>query len=132
MTTWIKRYAPAELGGTVSAYSGYFLFDYCLEMAIVAAFVAAWAENIGFYTITLWNRRKEKRLLLNVLTEFGPAEVLDSFIFRPWCIAGMVYIIGPVGGVLIGKLAGDCLFYIPVILTYEWRNRSEKFDKVQI
>jgi hypothetical protein len=121
LTHWLYRYAPAEIGGTVSAYSAYFLFDYWLEMAIASAFIATWAENIGFYSVILWKRRKEKRLLLNVIIEFGPAELLDSFIFRPWCIAGSVYLMGPIAGVLVGKLLGDLLFYIPVVLTYENR-----------
>jgi len=129
---WIKRYGPAEIGGIITIYMGYFAIDYISNFEIAAAFVGALTENAGFYGVILYQRlkkekhKKKRTHLVEILTEFGPAELLDSFVLRPACLVFGVEFLGPGLGVLFGKLSSDALFYVPVIATYELKNHWAK------
>ncbi len=126
---WSLRYGPAEICGTITAYLGFFAVNSLFEQTVISAFGGALCENLGYYLMIWWMRRKTSaqtttRLCIEILTEFGPSEILDSFLMRPLCLALGAHWFGPGLGVLFGKLAGDVLFYIPVIATYEFRKRK--------
>lgn len=131
MINWLKRYGPAEIGGIITMYIGYYAIDYFASLEIAAAFIGAIAETSGFYGTLLVQRFKHKEnrknklaILAEMVTEFGPSELIDSLVLRPICVIYFVNLCGPEFGVLLGKLSSDVLFYIPVIATYEWRNRA--------
>jgi hypothetical protein len=56
-----------------------------------------------------------------VAFEFGPAELLDSTIGRPFAIGLAASYLGPVWGVPAGKLAADAVFYALAAGSYELR-----------
>jgi hypothetical protein len=118
--SWLRRYAPAELCGLLGAVAGYLLALAATGHAAPAAYAAAAGENIGFYGFLRARRVGSVRALV---VEFGPAEVLDSALVRPACMALATAALGPLG-VLAGKLAADLVFYAPVIATYEFLKRG--------
>lgn len=135
---WLKRYGPAEISGTLAAYLGFMLVKHLTGSPVVAAFAGAWAENIGFYSVILVDRfkapaagQRKTQILLDILTEFGPSELLDSFILRPLCLTLGTQWLGETLGIFVGKVAGDVCFYLPVIATYELRKwRQAKQEKL--
>jgi hypothetical protein len=137
---WLKRYGPAEISGTIAAYLGFLLVNHTLQNPIAAAFAGAWAENLGFYSVILYRKLKEPtyaqaklRSLFEILTEFGPSEVLDSFFLRPLCLTFGVKFLGEGVGIFVGKVLGDVLFYMPVIATYELRKwRAARRESVRL
>lgn len=116
---WIKRYGPAEIFAIAGVYAGYFLSQEYSHITWISAYAGAMGENVGFYSVILYQRLKAKEKLWQVLAEFGPAEILDSLVLRPLSLFVGVETMGPMVGLLVGKLAGDVLFYIPVIMTHE-------------
>ena len=107
---WVRRYAPAELCGLVGALTAYLVTS--------RSYGAAAGESVAYYGFLLARRTRSVRALL---VEFGPAEALDSLAIRPACCAVAVTLLGPVAGVIAGKLVADLVFYAPVIATYELR-----------
>ncbi|MES2503350.1 MAG: hypothetical protein V4534_00555 [Myxococcota bacterium] len=124
---WMKRYGPSEIFGTLGVYAGYYLVEHFSHIGWIEAYGGAMGENVGFYGVILYQRLKARENLWHILAEFGPAELLDSLILRPATLYVGVQLLGPGLGLLVGKLAGDLVFYIPVILTHEFmRKRAKK------
>lgn len=127
----MRRYGPAEVAAIVASYAGFYAAAALGAGLIVAGYASALAENIGFYgvmALVVWRAappgRRSAALGL-LLVEFGPAELLDTLLIRPLTVSGAVALVGPGLGVLLGKLAGDALFYIIAIVSHEWlRNRQ--------
>ena len=137
---WLRRYIPAEILGTIAALLGAWAV-YVHAHSFVAAAAAGWAcEGIGFYgyfvTLELTANGKRyrgrtifKRITLavaaastNLLVEFLPAELLDSFIIRPYLMYVLPQHIHPYPvGFLAGKFSADVLFYALAIAGYEAR-----------
>jgi hypothetical protein len=130
---WARRYGPAELLALIGALAGWLVADLATGNVVVAAYAAAIGDNVAYYGLLATRevracRRAGARspLLAGAAVlaiEFGPAEALDSLLVRPACIAAGVAALGPVAGVLAGKLVADLAFYVPVIATYELRKR---------
>ena len=140
---WLKRYLPLELAATATALAGAWAMAVIAAPAVAIAYAGAWAENIGFYTFATtreWSRQSKaelvegeshlqraRRTFVQIIREFGPAEVLDSVATRPTCMYVATSMTGDVGiGVIAGKLAADVLFYAIVIASYEWRKLRSK------
>lgn len=136
---WLTRYGYAEVAGLMTTYAGYLLGYFLLDSSpIFAAYLAAIAENIGYYGVmcireSLTDHKQAQqdaasygfwgtlRTLGKLLAEFGPAELVDTFFIRPFCIGLATQYLGVAAGVFVGKLASDVVFYIPVIISYEAR-----------
>ena len=88
---------------------------------------AALTEGVGFYAvagIAVWREQRRAfpdrrrtgiliRVLGLLLFEFGPAEVLDSFLVRPLAIMLGVQLLPDVAwGLIAGKVVADIAFYI--------------------
>ena len=144
---WLRRYGVAEVAGVCTALLAAWLADAVGAPLLVIAYAAAAGENVGFYgTIVgrqvahdwrlaaadggryasphLWRTTRE------LLLEFGPAELLDGFLIRPFAMALGVRLLGRETGVVAGKLAADLTFYLPVILTYELRRQAARRPRV--
>lgn len=139
---WLRRYIPAEIIGTITALAGAWLV-YLHTGSYVAAAGSGWVgEGIGFYgyfvTRELISRHKRyteypfiQRVArtvaaasTNLLVEFAPAEIIDSFITRPFAMYSMPLFIHPYPlGFLVGKFSADILFYVIAIMGYEMRKR---------
>jgi hypothetical protein len=122
---WLRRYGPAEIAAIIGSYVGYLGVLAAGGGALLAAWLAAWTENIGFYSVmvgrTLRQAPAGQRLrgLAQLAAELGPAEALDSLLLRPIAVAGAVQFLGIGWGVLVGKLAADATFYLIAILSHE-------------
>ena len=59
-----------------------------------------------------------------MVAEFGPAELVDSFLVRPALLWAASALWGPnLGAWLIGKLAADAVFYVVAIVSFETGRR---------
>ncbi|MDB4890950.1 MAG: hypothetical protein JWL61_2805 [Gemmatimonadetes bacterium] len=136
----MRRYGFAEVAGLVTALVGSSVVFALTGNDVAAAYGAVLGENVGFYGLILAREftrdarvahaRGESYDLINVVRtagdlmfEFGPAELLDSLLIRPAAIGFGMHFLGRPWGVVVGKLAADVLFYVPVIVAYETQRR---------
>lgn len=139
---WLKRYVPAELLGTLTALLAAGL-SYNHSHSFILATATGWAgEGIGFYgyfVVTEFIMAHRRHINLpflrrlghalssassNLLIEFLPAELLDTFFLRPFLLFLIPHLIHPyLFGFLIGKFAADAAFYGLAICGYEIKKR---------
>jgi hypothetical protein len=139
---WLRRYLPAEIIATGTAITGAMIGHHASGSLAVAAIAGTIGENIGYYGyfgITETRRHYRghgqyppfRRLVLtavktvrDMMVEFGPAEFLDSFVFRPlFMYLGPQVVHSFAFGILLGKVAADIIFYTFAIIGYELRKR---------
>jgi hypothetical protein len=141
---WIRRFLPAEIAGTITAVASAYAATNFTNNRVTIAFVVSLGETIGFYlaiiiTDLLVAKKKLQRknlsltlsqLLLifrDILFDFGPAEIIDSFVSRPLFMYVFPMWLGNyTWGVIAGKFASDFAFYIPVIISGEIRMRIRR------
>jgi hypothetical protein len=135
---WLHRYIPSEIAAIATAYLGFWYVFTLSHNHTEASFASAMSENIGFYAVILFRefvKGRKNALLrsepytsgafmktcLGLVAEFGPGELLDSFLVRPITIGLATHYLGMELGVLVGKLAADVSFFVPTILIYEFK-----------
>ena len=135
---WLGRYGVAEVVGLCTAVVGSFAARALIGSEIAAAYGGAIGENVGYYGIIVGrdvvrDRRAAVSLgreyglvgtagtARNLILEFGIAETVDSGVIRPLAMALGVRLFGRAAGIVVGKLAADLTFYVPVICVYELR-----------
>jgi len=135
---WVKRYGVAEVAGLCTAIVGSFAVRALTGSEIAAAYGGAMGENLGYYGVIVGREvAQDRRAAIglgrgygllgagrtarNLLLEFGVAELLDSSLLRPLAMALGVRFFGRGLGIVVGKLAADLTFYVPVICAYELR-----------
>ena len=140
MRDWVRRYGVAEVLGMALAFTASIVARRLGGNAIAAGYAAAWGETIGYAgLIIIRDYLRERRasrsrghetpvrdagvVAWGLVEEFGPASVMDTFVTRPLAMATGVRFLGPVLGIVAGKIAADALFYGPVIHMYERRKR---------
>lgn len=137
---WLGRYGPAELLAILGSFLSGIVINALYNNLVLTALAATWGENIGYYgAIIISDVRKARskhgkltllivfKLLRNLFLEFGPAEYLDSFIVRPFCMYLFPTLLKNVAlGLIAGKFAADFIFYIPTIVAFELRNKFIK------
>jgi len=134
---WARRYAPLEILSLLTALAGAGIAGLLTTNAVAIAYAGAWAENVGYYGYAFaremkWIGRSDgadipvsgpgrvSGAVKRLLWEFGAAEVLDSLVVRPACMYAAVALTGSLAaGILIGKIAGDIVFYGIAIVFYE-------------
>lgn len=138
ISEWLHRYIPSEIAAITTAYLGFWYVFTTTGNHTAASYASAMTENIGFYSVILFReiRKARKEALLNntkytssdffktcigLFFEFGPGEILDSFIVRPVTIGLGTHYLGMELGVLLGKLSADVTFFVPTILIYEFK-----------
>lgn len=134
MHEWGKRYLPAEIISTFTGLSVAFLTFTFTENRILTAFLATWAENSSYYVFLLWrdargskNFKTFLKKCRNILVEFGPAEMFDTFVMRPFLLYVMPLLLNNFAlGIICGKIIADFVFYIPTIISYEVRKKYWK------
>lgn len=139
---WTRRYLPAEILATAGALAAATI-TFSQTHSYAAATGAGWVgEGICFYgyfalkellTGASHYRGQPlvKRIYLgiasasaNLLVEFAPAEILDTFIIRPFLTFLVPHFIHPYWlGFLVGKFSADAIFYLFAITGYETKNR---------
>src|ERR1044072_6559329 len=137
---WLHRYGPAELTGIVTALLGSYAARALTGSEIAAEFGGSLGETLGVYAVIVarviradaaaarasglrYDTRARLRTAANLLVEYGPAEILDTGVIRPFTMGAGTRLFGRALGVPLGKIAADITFYLPVILIYEWRRR---------
>ncbi len=128
ISTWIKRYLPAEILAVIGALLGGLIINVLFRNSVLTALGATWGENIGYYGIIILRDLKKQRhvfkVIRNLILEFGPAEYLDSFLIRPFMMYFFPRILNNLTlGLIAGKFAADFIFYIPTIISYELKNK---------
>lgn len=135
---WLERYGVAEVAGLCTAIAGSFAARALTGSEIAAAYGGAMGENLGYYGVMIgrevmhdrhaaheadrhYGVAGAARTARNLVFEFGIAEVLDSTVLRPLAMGLGVRFFGRSLGVVVGKLAADVTFYVPVICAYELR-----------
>lgn len=138
---WIKRYLPAEILATILSIIFAYIAFLLTNNLIVSAFAGTWGDNLGYYGIIIYSDLKKSlshhkknklnygwksflKTSRNLIVEFGPSELLDSFMIRPFTMWFFPFITGNlVLGIIIGKIIADIIFYIPTIILYETRKK---------
>lgn len=131
---WGRRYLPLEIVATVTALMGAYGANVLTSgEAVAVALAGTWGENCGYYSYAAWREMRAQKqsegtttatrfgqTLRNLLYEFGTAEVVDSFVSRPFFMYIGPAMLGHLGaGIVAGKLAADVVFYAIAILFYE-------------
>lgn len=117
------------------------------QSGLRAALAATWASNVAYFgfllaqDVLLARRARHRRgqaytwrtlgqNLRAMAVEFGPAELLDSFIIRPALLYYLPRWLGHfAAGILLAKLLADVTFYVPAILSYELsKQRLRQFE----
>lgn len=139
---WLARYGPAELAGISCALATSTIVRHLAGNPVLTAYAGAWGETIGYSAAILareihgrhagatgperFTARRIRTMLVDLVHEFGPAGALDTFVTRPLCMGVGQRLLGPTRGLIVGKLAADVLFYIPVIVMYERRKLARR------
>jgi hypothetical protein len=137
---WLRRYAPAEIAAVAGAVGGASLAALTWPGGAVSAVGGSVGETIAFYGFMLlrdlrapggpgpW-RRRCGRTLRELAFEFGPAELVDTLAVRPLAMyLGEIALASTIGGVLVGKVAADVVFYGVAILSVELRRSLSTRD----
>ena len=136
MVEWWRRYSLPVFLGTITAIIIANLVNYFFHNIILAGILGAWSDFIvGYGTIAYRDiKNKEKvslfnilKVIRNMLFEFGPAEILDTFFFRPFFMSVYPLFIANYSlAVLLGSLTAEITYFIPTIISYEVRKRVIK------
>jgi hypothetical protein len=139
---WFGRYLPAELLGTLTALAAAWTVHAVSGSLISAAIAGTIGESLGFYGCLAVREMRYydalhrdhgrlrrqwltgTRTLRDLLIEFGPAELVDSFLTRPLFMYLMASLLQNfTAGIVAGKLAADVIFYGIAISAYELKRR---------
>ena len=113
----------------MSAVFGAALIYRLTDNEIAAAYAGSIFETLGFYSIMIssefrkYTKGRHWECTKNLLLEFGPSEVLDSFVTRPLFMGLGLHYLGQGWGLIAGKLTADFVFYVPSIIIYELRKK---------
>lgn len=136
-TFWLRRYGPAEAACLLGMLVASHLAVRVTASPPLLATSAIVGATAGFYGVLVVGVVREQRAtvdpdrrmgrvlartVLLLVAEFGVAEVLDTLMWRPaLMMAGVVLVgdvVGPVWGLLAGKVVSDALFYVVSALGY--------------
>ena len=136
-----KRYLPAEIVGTITAICAASITHGFSDNPVFIAYIATFGEAIGFFStiliqhiFTFSKKRKAAnkqfslldfpKIISHILLEFGPAEIIDGLVLRPFFMYLFPLLIKKfILGILLGKIAGDITFYLIVIVSYEMKKK---------
>ncbi len=129
MWFWIRRYGPAEVGCLVTMLIASALAAQVTTAAALLAVAAIAGATVGFYGVLIVTVMREQLALLApgqdrvtraarravglLFAEFGVAEILDTFCYRPLLMVAGVALIGQaLPGLIAGKVVSDVAFYV--------------------
>ena len=136
-----RRYLPAEIVGTLTAIGAASITHVFSGNPVFIAYIATFGEAIGFFStifiqhfFTFSKKRRTgnkqfslsdiSKIISHVLLEFGPAEIIDSLVLRPFFMYLFPLLVNNFTmGILLGKIAGDITFYLLVIFSYEMKKK---------
>lgn len=136
-----KRYLPAEIVGTLTAIGAASIVHVFSDNPVFIAYIATLGEAVGFFSTIFiqhfiaYSKKHKKentqfsfsdisKIISHVFLEFGPAEIIDSLVLRPFFMYLFPLLVRNFTlGILLGKIAGDITFYLMVIISYEMQKR---------
>jgi hypothetical protein len=136
---WAKRYLPPEIAGTATMLAAGLAASAAGLPPVLVGIAASEGEGVGFYAVagvSVWREQRRNfpdrgrlRILLRVLGlllfEFGPAELLDTFLLRPLALTLAVQFIPAVAWALIaGKVVADIVFYVLAATAFRVSERA--------
>lgn len=132
LPTCLARYGPAEIACTavaVACAGVAFATSAGAEIVCVGGTVA---EMCAFYAVMIARERTQRgpgaalgAVLRGLALEFGPAELLDTFLLRPALLYAAIALTGgAASGALLGKVAADAAFYALAIASRSLARRE--------
>jgi hypothetical protein len=133
---WVRRYAPAEVACLATMLAASVVAARLTTSPPLLAASAIAGATVGFYGVLVvkvageqgrlvapgqprYAMRVASRTVLLLSAEFGAAELLDTFLWRPALMVSAVVLLDePVWGLLAGKAAADVLFYLVSAMGY--------------
>jgi len=144
---WLKRYLFAEILSSALTIAAALLAYRFTNNRVATAIIATWAGNISYFGYILYKDIAHTRKSLSasgkaytlytfgknvraLAVEFGPAELLDSFVVRPVLMYYLPVLVGSLAiGTILAKFSADITFYLPAIISYELsKEKFRKFD----
>lgn len=135
---WSRRYLPAEILGSFTALTAAWTVHAVSNSLIAAAIAGSIGESLGYYSYIAIRELRHidarhrhhgspkplwltgTRIVRDMLIEFGPAELVDSFLARPFFMYLMPTLLDNfTAGLIAGKLGADVVFYSLAITSYE-------------
>lgn len=129
MWFWVRRYGPAELACLITMLIASALAAQVTDAPALLAIAAIAGATVGFYGVLIVTVMREQLALLPgganrfglaltrsialLAAEFGVAELLDTFFYRPLLMmAGVVVLQDAMWGLIAGKIVSDIVFYV--------------------
>jgi|SRR3989338_4587059 len=141
---WLARYGPAEIAGKSCAVILSTGAQLLWHNGILSAYFGTVGDNLGYYGMII-GRETHKKIKLHrrrgtrygfkdvivhardLIIEFGPGELLDSLIIRPFTMAVFpLFIPQYQAAILLASITADTLFYIPTVISYELKKKRER------
>jgi hypothetical protein len=133
---WLRRYGPAEVACLATMLAASLVAVRLTTSPPLLAAGAIAGATLGFYGVLVVSVVREQRRVVParqpryatrlaartailLVAEFGAAELLDTFVWRPALMMSAVVLLEePFWGLLAGKAASDVLFYLVSGLGY--------------
>ncbi|MGB4779918.1 hypothetical protein [Microbacterium sp.] len=136
---WLRRYLPAEACATVAAVAAGLSVRVWHDATWITVWAATMADSIGFYApmfVTIWHEERSEgrsprtaiaRGGAQLVAEFGPASLIDTFAARPALLALAMLLIPAEGWALLaGSLAANGVFYVVSAACYLLTRRARR------
>lgn len=133
---FIKRYGIAELVSASISYLLAYLASIVTSDKILISYFASIGAFIGFYLMLFLQEVKAfphpekcskkqiiKRIMVNLVIEFGLSELLDVFIVRPLCIyLAQLYLTNFILTIITGNIAANNIFFLLSAIMFNYKD----------
>lgn len=144
---WVKRYLPAEILSLIATLVAAWAMHHYTGNAVKTALAGTWGGNVVYFGYVILadvlSARREYKLMgysytfrdflknaRSLFIEFGVAELVDTFVIRPFLMYYLPILLNNLSlGIIIAKVAADVTFYIPAIISYEINKKYFRKDK---
>lgn len=138
---FIKRYGIAELVSAAISYLLAYLAYIVTSDKILISYFGSIGAFIGFYLIIFLRDYKTfpqpeklskkliiKRIMVNLVIEFGLSELLDVFIARPLCIyLAQLYLTNFTITIITGNIAANIIFFLLSAFMFNYKDSVTEF-----
>lgn len=143
---FIKRYGLAELVSATISYLLAYLAYIVTSDKILISYLGSIGAFIGFYLIIFirdFNTFPQseklsktliyKRIIVNLVIEFGLSELLDVFIIRPLCIyLAQLYLTNFTITIITGNIAANVIFFLLSAIMFNYKDSVTQFFSKKI
>lgn len=133
---FIKRYGIAELVSASISYLLAYLASIVTSDKILISYLGSIGAFIGFYLMLFlqeikafphpekWSKKQIiKRIMFNLIIEFGLSELLDVFIVRPLCIyLAQLYLTSFTITIITGNIAANTIFFLLSAIMFNYKD----------